>query len=427
MEYQEDFVFDLEHRDQGFKGGFRAGKSESAVHKAIYNSMIHAGKKGALLSPTYGMTVRNLVPIFKRLNQKYNLKIKGLQAQHPSVLYIKWGSKVSEIHLDISAENHDRLNGITLAWCGLDEADKCNSGAVAEACWIQMGSRLSDPAPGEIGIRYATSTPEGYSFMYSTFEENPGPHKILYTAAMTDNYLLPDSYIESMKETIPKHLYNSYVLGEFMNLDKNIVYQDFDRKLNHSPITIDDVKPTEVIHLGMDFNSGGMSAVGSIIRDKKCYTIYENIGARNTRDLGLKLKNDHRLKDRKLVVYPDPSFIKNSSNSEQSDQAILKSMGFNCQFMNQQPLVTDRVNAVNARFCNTKDERNHFIDTKNCPLLTKAILTQTYKNGAPLKNDLLIGTTSTFIDGPVDALGYFIYTLWPVTNQNSRNIKISGF
>ena len=95
--------------------------------------------------------------------------------------------------------------------------------------------------------------------------------------------------------------------------------------------------------------------------------------------------------------------------------------------MTAAPFITDRVNSVNAKFCNTQDERTLFISHKDCPLTNKAFLTQTYKNGAPVKNDLLIGTTSTFVDGPIDAVGYLIYTHWPLMSQNARKMTILGF
>ena len=203
MEYQEEFVFDTHHSEQGFTGGFRTGKSVAAVHKSIYLSALHRGKAGALLSPTYGMTKRNILPIFRKLRELYNLQIEGLSSANPAAIYIKWGDKVSTIHLDISAENHERLNGVSLAWAGLDEADKCINPEVAETAWMQMGSRLSDTVPGEKGIRFATSTPEGFGFMYNTFAEmdpNLTPDEAtvkkrenhLYTASMLDNYMLPE-------------------------------------------------------------------------------------------------------------------------------------------------------------------------------------------------------------------------------------------
>jgi hypothetical protein len=285
MPYQESFVFDLKHTEQGMTGGFRTGKSVASVHKAIYLSAVHRGKHGALLSPTYGMTKRNLLPIFRNLRDRYRLPIEGLTSRNPSEIVIRWAGVDSVIHLDISAENNDRLNGVTLAWAGLDEADKCLNPEIAETAWMQMGSRLSDPAPGLPGIRFATSTPEGFGFMYQTFCENPHAEKVLYRASMLDNYMLPESYVEQQLRSLPKHLHGPYILGEFTNINKNVVYIEYDRALNKTDLTLADLVKGECLHIGMDFNVNGMSAVGFVIRGDTAHSIYENIGATNTRTL----------------------------------------------------------------------------------------------------------------------------------------------
>lgn len=437
MPYQEDFVFDTEHSEQGFTGGFRTGKSVAAVHKAIFLSALHRGKAGALLSPTYGMTKRNLLPIFRKLRDLYRLSIDGLSTANPSQVSIKWGDKISIIHLDISAENHDRLNGVTLAWAGLDEADKCLNPEVAETAWMQMGSRLSDPVSGEKGIRFATSTPEGFGFMYSTFcetrpdqtEEEIAKRRAevyLYSASMLDNYMLPDSYVQQQLRALPKHLHKPYILGEFTNINKNVVYVEYDRELSHTDLSLRDVKPNEILHVGMDFNNNGMSAVGFVIRDEVAHVVYECIGSLNTRALATKMKSD--LAGRNFVVYPDPACIQNKSSSDNTDLVILQQHGFRIQKMSTHPEVQDRVNSVNARFNNIKDERRLLVNKNTCPLTVKALLQQVYdSSGVPQKKIKLAGTAATQVDGPLDALGYAVFTLWPLRNQRASKITIQGF
>jgi len=429
MEYQDDFVFDTEHSEQGFTGGFRTGKSVAAVHKAIFLSAFHRGKDGALLSPTYGMTKRNLLPIFRRFKDTYRLSIDGLASRNPSTLSIKWGGVTSHIHLDISAENHERLNGVSLAWAGLDEADKCRHPEIAETAWMQMGSRLSEPATGEKGIRFATSTPEGFAFMYNTFCENLHADKILYKASMLDNYTLPPEYVEQQLRSLPKHLHNPYILGEFTNINKNVVYVEYDRDLNDTELTISDIKPNETLHIGMDFNNNGMSAIGFIVRDNLAHIIYECIGSVNTPSLAKKLDADMKLYNIKnFVVYPDPACIQNKSNSDNTDLAILRQSQFKIQLMRSHPAVQDRVNSVNARFNNIKDERRLKVNRRTCPLLVKALLQQIYdSSGVPTKKEKLSGTTHTQIDGPLDALGYAVFTIWPLQSQRSNKIVIQGF
>lgn len=439
MPTQAQFVFDLEHGEQGMTGGFRAGKSWCACHKAIFMSAIHRGKKGALLSPTYGMTRRNLIPIMKVLDQQYSLNIRGLGVKSPDVLEINWGGKISQIHLDITAENHDRLNGITLAWGGYDEIDKTSSMETAMDAWNQLGTRLSDPMPGYRGIQFGDSTPEGFGAMYHIFEETKDEDKILYRMSMLDNYMLAPSYIEAQKRKIPAHLFKSYILGEFANVYKNIVYVGFDRELNNSTLTLADLKPGEILHVGVDFNSNGMSAVGFIIRkevmpnsgieEQVGHFVYENIGATNTPDLARKLKHDLLDKGVNVLIYPDPSCIAEKSNSPNTDFTILRQFNFKILKMNIAPEVMDRVNSVNARFHNYKGDRRLKVNTKACPLFTKALSLQVFDlNGEPKKKEKLPGTAHTQIDGPIDAGGYPVFSKWPLlTNNSTRRPTLTGF
>jgi hypothetical protein len=383
------------------------------------------------------MTKRNILPIFRKLRETYNLSIDGLSSANPAALYIKWGNKVSTIHLDISAENHERLNGVSLAWAGLDEADKCINPEIATTAWMQMGSRLSDTAPGEKGVRFATSTPEGFGFMYNTFAEhdpNYTPEEVkiweqevkLYTASMLENYMLPPSYVDQQLRSLPKHLHEPYILGKFTNINKNVVYVEYDRELSNTTLTLTDMLPNEILHVGVDFNNNGMSAIGFIIRDNIAHCIYECIGSMNTPALSRKLKAD--LVDKNFIIYPDPACIQNKSSSDNTDLVILRQHGFRIQLMNIHPAVQDRVNSVNARFNNIKDERRLLVNKLTCPLTVKALLQQIYdSSGVPQKKQKLAGTTATQVDGPLDALGYGVFTLWPLRNQRASKITIQGF
>ena len=96
--------------------------------------------------------------------------------------------------------------------------------------------------------------------------------------------------------------------------------------------------------------------------------------------------------------------------------------------MNIHPEVQDRVNSVNARFNNIYDERRLFVNKQTCPLLVKALLQQVYdSSGVPQKKEKLSGTVATQVDGPLDALGYGVFTLWPLQNARAKKITIQGF
>jgi hypothetical protein len=409
MPYQEDFVFDLEHTDQGFKGGFRAGKSEASVHKAIFLSAIFRGKAGALLSPTYGMTKRNLLPIFRKLARKYNLNMVGLDRANPDSIFIRWGGVASEIFLNITAENHDRLNGVELAWCGLDEADKCLNVELAETCWIQMGTRLSGADNGYNGIRFATSTPEGFGFMYNTFALEESLDKVLYTASMLDNYMLPPGYLEKQLRSIPKHLYKSYIEGEFANIFTSTVYSEFDRFLNSSDNTIEDLGKYDAIHWGCDFNVDKMASVAHGIFNGYPHAIAELTGLKNTPTLIDEIKK--KSQGRSIFVYPDASGKNRNPAGLETSIQLLRQANFKVIVNAANPRVGDRINCVNAMFHNAIGERRYKVNSKTCPQFVMALERQGWVNGEPDKSN-------SINDHVLDAGGYFICKMYPIAGKS---------
>jgi hypothetical protein len=166
--------------------------------------------------------------------------------------------------------------------------------------------------------------------------------------------------------------------------------------------------------------------VGFNRRKGIAHCIYENIGAMNTSALAKKMKAD--LEGIKFVCYPDPACIQNKSSSDNTDLVILRQYGFKIQLMKSHPEVQDRVNSVNARFNNIKDERRLLVNKATCPLTVKALLQQVYDTaGVPQKRIKLAGTSHTQVDGPLDALGYAVFTLYPLQNQRANKITIQGF
>lgn len=414
MKHQHDFVFDVTTPFIGFMGGMRMGKSVSAVHHAILLSALHRGKMGALLSPTFGMTQRNLVPIFRTLAEKYNLDIKGLDTSRPSILQIRWGDDISTISLEVSAENHDRLNGMTLAWAGLDEADKCAQDT-ANLAVEQMTFRVSDPTKPYPGQIFITSTPEGHGFMAEFFIEKANQKKKLYSAAMTDNYLLSPEYIENVLATIPAHKRPAYVQGLPITFNTDVVYEDYDDELNNTTMTINDAKDTDIIHVSFDINDGGTSCVIAFDRDNKRYVVDEWMKMKSTEAVMTRVKQQPWAKQ--ALITCDPA-------STQVFPYIVKE-GLRHKIMQSAPEIAWRVTSVNTRFCDGNGNRHLFINKQKCKILNKCLTNQTYVNGIPDKKTK-IPDAGTDISGPVDALGYLIYRDFPFRPRGSGPITIRG-
>jgi len=86
---------------------------------------------------------------------------------------------------------------------------------------------------------------------------------------------------------------------------------------------------------------------------------------------------------------------------------LLKQAGFTVRVNPANPMVRDRVLAVNAMFLNGEGVRRLKINTDKCPVTTQVIEQQAYnEHGEPNKD----GT-----EDPADAFGYFVVHRFPIT------------
>jgi hypothetical protein len=191
------------------------------------------------------------------------------------------------------------------------------------------------------------------------------------------------------------------------------VYPQFDRNLNHSD---EEYKTGEPAHVGMDFNVGKMSAIIHVERDGDPIAVGEILGAYDTPEMIRLIKqrlwretsNGEFEKLCEIYVYPDASGgSRKTVNAGTSDIALLRDAGFHVMADSKNPPVRDRINSVNAMFCNAEGERRYKVNTKLCPIYTEAREQQIYnKQGEPDKTHDK--------DHPNDAADYYIYNKFPL-------------
>ncbi len=162
------------------------------------------------------------------------------------------------------------------------------------------------------------------------------------------------------------------------------------------------------IHIGMDFNAGNCSAVAGIYdvtlpqSERKFSVFQEFVHYYDTPELIDAIKD--QFDNFRIYVYPDATGVKRSSiNAHTSDISLLKEAKFRIRAKTSNPLVRDRIAAVNRAFEQNKLQ----IDVNRCPELTECLEQQVFlDNGTPDKK--------SGYDHLVDALGYPIAYLMPI-------------
>jgi hypothetical protein len=168
-----------------------------------------------------------------------------------------------------------------------------------------------------------------------------------------------------------------------------------------------------MLHLGIDFNVNVMATTVNIIDNgDRIFQIDELFGDKNTESLIRTIKAKYP--NRRISVYPDATGDSNKSSASQSDIAMLRNAGFEVKVKSVNPRIKDRVNAVNAKLCNSRGERTFFINTRTCKQTTKTLEQQGYdKNGMPDKS----GSGASDLSHFADAVGYPIAYNWPVQSK----------
>jgi hypothetical protein len=224
--------------------------------------------------------------------------------------------------------------------------------------------------------------------------------------------------IEAAKRDLDERTFRQEFLATFETYQGRIYYS-FDRKQNVRQLNLGD--PTgpfkdvkqQMIHVGIDFNVNPMSACIAVRGGDNLYVIDElRIFGSNTNELCDELKS--RYPQAKIFTYPDPAGRQNKSSAGgQTDITILQNAGFVVKAPYRHTPVKDRINAVNARLCDSTGIRHLFFDPKS-KYTIEGLERQTYKDG----------TSQPDKDGGWDhmndALGYMVDYLFPINRDTSH-------
>jgi len=395
-----------------FVGGFGTGKSETMANQAFMDACSSSNALIGLYEPTYDLVRLIMAPRMEEKLQQYGIRYKYNKSEN--IIYTSNGQMGDFILRTL--DNPARIIGYQTYRAHVDELDTLKEEKALDA-WIKIIARNRQSPEGidnPFNRVSVYTTPEGFKFVYKYWKKTPKAGYEMIQASTLSNPFLPSDYVDTLRTTYPSNLIDAYINGEFTNLTSGIVYHQFDRKLNKSTEVIEG---SDVLHIGMDFNVGKMSAVTHVQRGGEAHAVDEIMGAFDTPEM-IRLIQDkywkydvatgRYIQKFKIYVYPDSSGNNRKSvNASETDLTLLRNAGFRVVVDKSNPRVRDRINAVNAMFCNADGLRRYLVNPDKCPLTVEAFEQQAYnKNGEPDK------TSDT--DHPIDACGYFIAKKYPL-------------
>ena len=411
----------LPQQYRAFVAGFGSGKTWVGCAALCKHSWEWPRVNAGYFAPTYTHIRDIFYPTMEEVAADWGLNTKIHQANKEVHLYS--GKTYRNTILCRSLEKPETIVGFKIGHALVDELDLLNK-VKAGMAWRKIIARMRQNEDGLKNGVDVTTTPEGFRFVYNQFlaEVRKKPElESLYGLVQASTYEnaknLPTTYIPSLRASYPPQLIDAYLRGQFTNLLSGAVYVNFDRVLNH---TDEDIRPNEVLHIGMDFNVLNMTATVNVIRDGMPYQLGELIGVRDTPTMGRLLKEKYVAQGHPIVVYPDASGQNTSSkNASESDFSILRECGLKIDVSPTNPAVRDRVNAMNAQILNDIGLRRFRINTHRCPITTESFEQQAWdKNGEPDKE--------TGHDHAMDAEGYFIARRFPIKTVSTRRMTVAG-
>lgn len=419
----------MPHKYRAYVAGFGSGKTWSGcagIAKHIYEfPRVNAG----YFAPSYPQIRDIFYPTIEEVFFDWGLRAKINTGNHEVHTYR--GSKYMGTVLCRSMDNPGSIVGFKIGHAMVDEIDTMAK-AKAENAWRKIIARMRYKVDGLRNGIDITTTPEGFRFVYNQFvksvREKPEMAEIygFIQASTYDNAVnLPDDYIPALLSSYPPHLVEAYINGQFVNLQTGTVYAAYDRKLNRCDYEINRGEP---LFIGMDFNVGKMAAVTHVKRQGLPCAVDEIIGGYDTPDMIRRIKErywdyvggDYR-RSCQIRIYPDASGdSRKSVDASKTDLALLRQAGFTVIAPNSNPPIKDRVNAMNAMFCNAAGQRRYLVNDAKCPTYADSLEQQAWaENGEPDKK--------TGHDHINDAGGYFISFEYPVVHRSVTMAPLSAY
>lgn len=361
-----------------FIGGYGSGKTEAMLNQAIMDASHSPDALIALYAPTYKLIRLNIWP---RLLEKLTLmglgplpnKLEGMiRTEHP-----QFGSFVV-----ITLDNPANIISYETFAAHIDELDTLPF-IKAKEVWEKVIGRNRQALAGRPELENKVSvytSPEGFNFTHKYWSEQENNDYQYITVSTRSNPFLPEGYVQNLIDTYPPQLVEAYVNGGWVNLVSGTVYANYDRDTHDSE---EIVTGNETLYIGCDFNVTKQAATIYVRRDggKQWHAVDELVDMYDTPDMITKINN--RYPGHPIVIYPDASGkARKTVNASTSDIALLEQAGYKIRANKSNPLIKDRVLAVNAAL----NKGLIFINTHKCPTVADCLEQQVYDvNGQPDK------------------------------------------
>jgi hypothetical protein len=390
---QQKYVLNSGKRFACVVAGRRGGKSYMSI-ASLAKAARFPNKTCVYIAPTHGMCRQVLWKPLKAM-----LREKG------------WVKKVNESNLEItlvngsiimlrSGDNPDRLRGLSISHCVIDEAADIQE----ELFFEVVRPALAD----QQGTALIISTPKGKGWLFDLFHNYANhPDWLCHSYTTAAGGIVDQSEIDSARETMGEREFKQEFLADWVSMENQIYYAFGDHNIQSMPVPLDQRVP---VHIGLDFNYTPFCATVGYQHQNGIHIFDEiELYGTDTQEMAREIRN--RFPTQKIIVYPDASGAQHRTSAigGVTDHIILKNAGFDLRVGSINPAVKDRIAAVNAALKSADGIIKLTIDPK-CKSVIEGLRKHSYKQGTRQPEKDGAEDFSHFMD----ALGYCVNSLYPL-------------
>ena len=356
LKHQDECYSDDKTNIITLSGGLGSGKSFTLVQKALKLSALNSFA-GGLLCPSYKDFKRDIRPLFEDILYGLGLKeYKHYWFNRSDFEYrFIWNKKPLYIFSGEKA-----IAGPNLAYCLINEFSLIQYDRIKE---MLRRVRIKEaPYPQ----KFLAGTPEDIYGWVEDFvhaqnkvnEENPDHFKLVI-ADTRDNIHLPDTYRKELETMLDEKSLQIFAEGKIgVRIGSNLFYYSFtDKNISEKAVE----RNGELIHVGMDFNVGKMTASFSHkVMGENGFEqhIFDEVWLgddSNTYTMCDYLANKYP-KDRMLITCDASGKNRSTAAAKgvQSDVGILRAKGFRVRYKTSNTALRKRQLLVNGLLHNSK-------------------------------------------------------------------------
>ena len=362
--------------------GYGAGKTSSLIDGLCYWISRYQGRRDKEGRKPLFMLCASTLTFMKRTSV-HDL----LQALDNTNTTYKYHKDINQIEIgDVTVilqpvEVPSDIFGVNASCIFWDEADELPADIMLEAM-RSLNERLRQQLIGaRTPFMMITSTAQGKKGLYNctlNFKQTGVPYMII-RGRTKDNIYLPKAYVDAMYAMYNEKERKCFLEGEFIAVDSNMVFPDYDPEINDLAVDLwDCVDENETIYIGADFNKGFNHAVAVAVI-KGCIVLLKDYVFTDARRAPEVYRYD--FPTQRIVWIPDMTYKEHFGEFRKElslNRIIIAGRACN-------PVVTDRIFAINKCL----HAQRMFV----CPICTeskKSLATHQMdpKTGKPMKGGI---------------------------------------